>query len=159
MGCSHCTSIKGPTVLHPSNGYSIPVHGYFTCDCEGVIYLPKCPCGKGYVGQTSRAIKKLLNEHKSNIRTYHNKIITDSKQQKEESKKFGQSTVAKHYTEHRHNTSDVRWLILEQLTHRDEYSMRRELLKRESYWINKLGTLAPGGLNESLNLILGIQDI
>lgn len=72
MGCTHCSAIiKSPETNHPNKGYPIMTRGYYTCNSEGVIYLLKCPWGKGYVGQTSRSIKIRLNEYKSNIRTYH----------------------------------------------------------------------------------------
>lgn len=154
MGCTHCSAIiKGPEINHPNKGYPIMTRGYYTCNSEGVIYLLKCHCGKGYVGQTSRSIKIRLNEHKSNIRTYHlKKQEYDTKQNKEQKGKFGESTVARHYFKWRHNTSEVRWQILEQMTDGNSANRRTALLKRESYWIHKLGTVAPGGLNKNMNM-------
>ncbi|OCT59746.1 hypothetical protein XELAEV_18000615mg [Xenopus laevis] len=48
MGCNCCSSIiKGNTVNHPTR-----------------VYLLKCPCGMGYVGQTKREIKIHIQEHR-----------------------------------------------------------------------------------------------
>lgn len=56
--------IKGPSVDHPTKGYPIYVKRQYTCNSTNVIYMLKCPCGKCYVSQTTRAIKFRLNEHK-----------------------------------------------------------------------------------------------
>lgn len=59
LGCSNYSSvIKGENIHHPTQGYKIPARGYYTCNSACVVYLLKCPCGRAYVGQTSRPIKK-----------------------------------------------------------------------------------------------------
>lgn len=58
----------------------------YTCNSSNVIYALKCPCGKMYIGQTSRMTKIRLNEHRSAIRTYQEKIESDKK--KEDDKKM-----------------------------------------------------------------------
>lgn len=67
MGCLSCSSIiKGPVIHHPTRGVAIPACGYFTCNSGNVMYMLKCPCGRAYVGITSRMVQIRLNEHKSN---------------------------------------------------------------------------------------------
>lgn len=105
------------------------------------------------MGQTTRSIKIQLNEHKSNIRLYKTRLEQEKQHSKEEpKKKFGETTVARHFLEYKHNVSEIKWQIVEQIEVRAHTDMGLQLLRRESYWINKLGTLAPQGMNENLNL-------
>jgi len=54
-----CTSFK-----HPHTGKSIPIKGKISCKTKAVIYLITCPCGKSYVGKTSRELKTCIAEHR-----------------------------------------------------------------------------------------------
>lgn len=112
----------------------------------------KCPCGLAYVRQTSRAVKVRVNEHKSNIRQYANKLISEQQSQDIKKKhKFGESSVARHFHEHQHHVSDLKWLVLEQIYEEESYIVSKKLLQRETYWIDKLETLVPNGMNEICN--------
>lgn len=106
MNCQSCASIiKGPEFHHPRKGYPIPVRGYYTCNSQNVL---KCPCGISYVGQTSRPMKIRLNEHKSNIRLYGNKIASEQQSLEMSRKwKFGETTVAEHFYEYHYQVSDL----------------------------------------------------
>lgn len=98
LACQNCNAIiKGPTINHPTQGHPIQLGSQFTCNSTNVIYLINCPCGKCYVGQTSRAIKIHLNEHRSSIRQYQNKRIQEREEQNKSDKKFGETTVARHF--------------------------------------------------------------
>lgn len=86
LSCQNCSSIiKGPYIMHPTKGNSISIKGLCTCDTQNVIYSLKCPCGKTYIGQTTRPIKIRLNEHRSQIRRYKSEKEM-GKEQKEEPK-------------------------------------------------------------------------
>lgn len=64
LSCQNCSAIiKGTVVHHPTRGHPIKIKDQHNCNSQNVIYLLKCPCGKYYVGQTSRAIKIRINEH------------------------------------------------------------------------------------------------
>lgn len=69
----------------------------------------KCPCGMVYIGQTSRTVKTRINKHKSCIRTYKEKSEEDDKG----GAKYGENTVARHFTEKGHRVSELRWAVLE----------------------------------------------
>ncbi|OCT70349.1 hypothetical protein XELAEV_18037266mg [Xenopus laevis] len=65
MGCNCCSYIiKGSKINHPKKGYEINLNVYATCKSTHVVYLLKCPCGLGYMGHTSRAVKLRIQEHK-----------------------------------------------------------------------------------------------
>lgn len=108
-----------------------------------------------YIGQTSRAIKIRVNEHKSNIRTFstHKNEGEQNKDEKERNKKsFGETTVARHFNEKRHTVSELRWQVIEQIFCLARQNINLTLLQRESYWINHMETLHPKGLNEKCNM-------
>lgn len=89
--------------------------GQYTCNSNAVVYVLKCPCGKYYVGQTSRAIKVRINEHKSSIICYLNKSVEERTELDRIEHKFGETSVAQHYAEAKHTVSDLRWAVLEQI--------------------------------------------
>lgn len=103
----------------------------------------KCPCGKAYIGQTSRPIKIRLTEHRSRIRTYK------QENEKVEKGKIGENTVARHFFEMRHAGSELKWTIVEQIYGQDNAQIKTRLLQREVYWIVTLDTKSPNGLNEN----------
>lgn len=66
-------------------------------------------------------------------------------------KRLGETSVARHFFEARHNTTDLRWQIIEEINV-DITIRERRLLQREAFWITTLETLTPLGLNEECNL-------
>lgn len=57
--------------------------------------------------------------------------------------------VARHFVAHRHNVSDLKWLVIEAVNpNTPDQELETILLKKEVYWIHTLQTLAPIGLNE-----------
>lgn len=144
--CSNCSAIlKGDYITHPSLGHKIPIKGFFSCESKGVIYFLKCPCGLGYVGQTSRIVRTRITEHKSKIRQFIGGSEPNEGSDSE-------TAVARHFLEHRHQVSDLKWCVLEQInTHLESNQFKKRLLSREIFWIHQLDTLCPGGLNEECN--------
>lgn len=141
--------IKEPGINHPTKGHLIQLKGQYTCNSNAVIYFLKCPCGKYYVGQTSRAVKIRINEHRSSIRTYLYKNIEERAIIDKTDRKYGETSVAQHFAAARHSVSDLRWAILEQIYEQNIGNLKNKLLRRETYWIVELDTMAPKGLNEN----------
>ncbi|OCT90662.1 hypothetical protein XELAEV_18019279mg [Xenopus laevis] len=107
---------------------------YHTCMSTNVIYLLKCPCGSAYVGKTNRMVRVRLNEHRSAIRNV----------------KAKPTSVSRHWAEYNHTISQLRWMVLEEVVLKSG-NVDQKPLQRETYWIWKLNTLAPRGLNEAIN--------
>ena len=96
----------------------------------------KCPCGKAYVGKTSRALKTRIAEHRSTIRNGDEK-----------------SPVALHFKQAHHNVSSLRYLGIEKVhLPRRGGDIDNLLLRREVWWIHYLKTMAPIGLNEDFDI-------
>ena len=79
-----------------------------------------------YVGQTKHNLQTRFRNHRYNI--VHNKI---------------EDTIGNHFNKDHHNISDMSVLIISQVKQNNLYS----LLKTENFWINKLKTFFPDGLN------------
>ncbi|CAJ0955171.1 unnamed protein product, partial [Ranitomeya imitator] len=52
LGCHQCSNIT---------------KGHFTCNSSFVVYLIKCPCGLGYVGETTQHVRDRISKPKSTI--------------------------------------------------------------------------------------------
>ena len=101
-----------------------------TCKTENIIYLLECGiCGLQYVGQTRRQLRLRLNNHRSNAKL---KLPC---------------SLSRHLSSRGHNNSfdDLKVTIIEHNPDWDVKS-RREW---ESFWIEKLKTLSPNGINKN----------
>lgn len=135
--CVHCNAvIKTTEVTHPSTGVKFPLKQFFNCNSSNVIYLLKCPCGMGYVGKTTRPLKTRFGEHRSAIRRAD---LT--------------SPVARHFLKEGHQISQLRFMAIELVRKpKQGLSHDRLILQRELFWMYKLDTRAPKGLNEDCDL-------
>ena len=77
---------------------------FITCELNNVIYLISCKkCHKHYIGETSRALRKRMYEHKASAR------------------KDGQITpVSRHFKREGHNHKDMVFSVLEWCTSKFE---------------------------------------
>ena len=99
----------------------------FNCSSTGVIYLTTCThCNKQYVGQTGRKLKERMREHLYNM--YQKKEVTGL-----------------HYSLPGHSHWNFKVQIIEKVTPNTP-TFR---LEREDYWIKKLSTKTPLGLNKN----------
>lgn len=144
LKCSCCsTVIKGAELPHPTKKQPISIKDYHTCDSTGVIYLLKCPCGLAYVGQTTRAVRTRITEHRSVIRSF---LANPNKKIGEKTKETG---VARHFVEKNHKISELRWQVIEKVYgESNKEALKSKLLRREVFWIHRLETMQPNGMNE-----------
>ena len=95
-----------------------------------------CPCGKAYIGKTSRELKHRISEHRSSIRTGN---IT--------------SPVAQHFVQYNHPVSSLRYTAVQKVNQSNRGGdFENALLRREAFWISYLNTLSPNGLNMDFDL-------
>ncbi|OCT91664.1 hypothetical protein XELAEV_18014723mg, partial [Xenopus laevis] len=142
LNCICCSSIiKGESVSHPTKGNTINLRDFSTCETKNVIYMLKCPCGLAYIGQTSRAVKERIKEHRGNIRNFKPGTQSDT-------------PVSRHFAFHGHNQMQLRWLVLENVKlPKRGGNIQKLLLQHEAGWIKKFNTLLPMGLNDHWSLI------
>ena len=128
----HCKYIKS----YITNSKFLVLHSTSCppCKIQNVIYLIFCnKCGIQYVGKTEQCLKDRANSHRHQIKNGVNSNIL----------------LYKHF-----NTdckiSDYRYKIIEVVNKNDD------ILDRENYWISKLMTIYPFGMN---NQIKGVGNI
>ncbi|OCT81323.1 hypothetical protein XELAEV_18028141mg [Xenopus laevis] len=125
--CNCCSNAQqGNSVFHPRKGNPIKIKGCYTCSSTYAVYIIKCPCRLEYVGQSKRTFRERIREHKSAINT-------GKKEQ----------AVAGHFIECAHRTIEMK---------QRGGNKQKKLLYRESFWIRKLETLEPQGLNKEYDL-------
>ncbi|XP_073522664.1 uncharacterized protein [Phyllobates terribilis] len=138
LQCRQCSNVmKGSTVYHPQTGKQYAIKGYYTCESSYVVYLIKCPCGMIYIGETTQPIRDRISKHKSTIRC-KNLLLP----------------IPHHFIYNGHNISQLRFQVLEQVQQPRRGGDRIHLLKQtEAYWIHKLESLSPKGLNRDYDLL------
>ena len=97
-----------------------------SCESSNIVYLIQCMkdnCNEQYIGESKRAIKDRLGDHKGYIRNYH----------------VNQPTGA-HFNKPGHLLSDMKIIILEKVKKMDD-QYRKE---REKYFIKKFNTYYKG---------------
>ena len=103
----------------------------FDCDSEDVIYVLRCiSCSKIYVGSTITSFRKRFNNHKSSMRKYE-----------QGGRKMAAEHLYAHFFGPRHKgLDDVRVIII------DKTNIGKPT-QREAFWVYKLDTFVPRGLN------------
>ena len=109
-----------------------------SCKSSFVIYLVECrKCNnKQYIGKTWNQACTRIYGHRS------------------DAKRKDSILIDRHFQEQDHNFDQhFKITIIEKIDNLDmDIESKKELLlKREDFWIRKLGTLAPNGFNEELN--------
>lgn len=138
--CQHSKCLCCQTISHgkksfvsTATGESFEIKQNMNCGSTYVIYLLECSCKLQYIGRTSQALRARLNNHRHNI-----------------SRGFQQHSVSRHAAKvHNCKMGDFQITPIEQIN-KDTQNKIHTLNQREMFWIFKLNSMAPIGLNESL---------
>lgn len=131
--CLCCREIAHKATMFTSTqtGESFNIEGRLTCQTSFLIYLIQCMCGKQYVGRTTQKLHNRINRHRANIK-----------------KKFQLHGLSRHCAnEHPECTRPYIVYPIDQIKASVQDRFGR-LKKREIYWMYRLKTLQPLGLNE-----------
>lgn len=116
-----------PIVKNHKKGMTFPLRQHIPLEQANCVYIIECKkCPKQYIGETRGPLKTRLSHHRYNIRDGH----------KEE------TALVQHFQ--RHGLHNV---YLRGLEHNPQWTTIQRR-RRESFWIRKLDTLVPKGLNE-----------
>lgn len=135
--CQHIISTKTFTNRTGENVYKI--FHRLNCRSKNIIYLGYCKkCNnKQYVGKCeTQGMNRRLNTHRN------------------DAKKNDSIPVDKHFLLPDHNFDrDFKLILIESIgdVNMTKDQIRETLLRREDFWIRKLGTLEPHGFNVGLN--------
>ena len=131
--CSMCKHTGDHVSLFHSNHLkkNFGIQHQLNCKSSNVIYLISClKCGKQYVGETKQPLKNRFHQHSSDIRLSKDK------------------PVGQHFSTDGHSLSDLRIVAIEQIVDQGNDELNKiKRLEREQFWIGKLGTQTPHGLN------------
>ena len=135
-GHSNCEICK---ILEPGKEFKSTVTGevfkmnfHFDCNSVCVVYLLTCRiCKKQYTGSTITRFRERFNQYKSKLKSYG-----------EGQRDFKQKKLLEHFYNHdNHGThNDMIFQIIDFCDPNDQE-------KRENFWMHKLRTLYPDGLN------------
>ena len=128
--CMTCKNIQCTrTFRSTSTDESFIIHCTANCETNNVIYLLECAvCTHQYVGQTGRSLTTRVEEHRSDVICKPN------------------NSFSKHFklADHQDSFNNVKVTIIE---HDPGWDIKSRQ-ERESFWIRKLKTLFPNGINK-----------
>lgn len=135
--CLTCKHVTHGLKEFSTKGQKYTIPDFFNCSTEFVIYCMSCPCGLLYVGRTIRTLRKRFGEHRRFVEAGNDK-----------------RSVPKHFLQHHHQSSaDLKVWIIESIPKNLPPAERfKRLCARESYWIYRLDSMTPGGLNEEIEV-------
>ena len=119
--------VSGRTFTSDRTGESFNIRECMTCTTSGIIYLlycAKCKCAQ-YTGETQNSLKTRFYLHRSEINRNKGTHVTE------------------HFNQADHSVDDLRCIIIEKVY---SNTLTRRL-RRENFWMNKLQTVYPLGLN------------
>ncbi len=130
--CSHCQHITiGSSFTSHITDKTYNMRHDTNCSTKDVIYMITCKkCSKQYVGQTSQPVSKRMNSHRFDINNCMDPAFS--------------THVATHFNMDQHSMADFSFVPIDCVTN------GLDRLCKETYWIHKLKTLYPDGLNSKL---------
>jgi len=127
--CKTCPMMKPTSRFSSTLGAISSVKGKQTCKSKHAIYLMTCTvCNKKYVGETTQPINMRMNLHRSDWKL----------------RRFDRSPVAEHFNQEHHSFGDIKLCVIES----NKGWSEKDLMRRETYWIRRLNTLQPFGINK-----------
>ena len=128
--CTHCKSINESNEFVCSNtNETFSLNSDFDCTSENVIYLITCnKCHTQYVGQTHQKVSKRMNSHRFDIFHYPDNF----------------TNVSMHFNENGHTPNDFSFAPI------DKIEAEWPRLLKETYWMHRLNTLHPNGMNSKV---------
>lgn len=127
--CQTCHMMSPACTFKSATGAISSITGNYNCKTSNAIYLMTCKvCKKQYVGETKLSISRRINLHRSDYNT----------------RRFKRSPVAEHFSHENHAFGDISLCVIESDTRWDDTLRKR----RETYWIRRLSTLQPYGINK-----------
>ena len=128
--CNNTQCMMCPS-LHIGNGFKctstkkrIPITHHISCTTRNIIYVLTCnECSKQYVGITTRTPRERMRRHRQEFRRIEGQ----------------RSYLYRHADDH--SRFDFSIILLEKCP------SPTELKRRETYWIHRLNTTFPKGLN------------
>lgn len=126
--CATCPFVKTtPTFTSSTTSKTHVIRQDLDCSSKNVIYLITCSiCQNQYVGQTTLALRERFTNHRFDINHKKDKPVSN------------------HFNQQNHSLKNASIIPIEQVNNINQ------LNDREQFWIDKLQTLTPKGINEKV---------
>ena len=136
--CHLCENMKDTCTFKSKHLNEVhKINKKYNCNSKMAVYLIECEiCGEQYTGNTKTKFVSTANNYNSTQRKFVKKVAVPKQALK-------QQHFHEHYCSDGHNGIED-WVI----TLIDSADTLKELRKKELYWMYKLKTYAPYGLNE-----------
>lgn len=121
-------------ICFPDVNFTLEVNRFSNCNTSFVTYLVEYPYCLRYVGTTQLPLRVRIQEHVSRIR---NNIC--------------EAPLVQHYVSNKHSPHDLKVYVLEVIEAKPFMNRRQVLLRREVFWITRLRTMHPDGLNSEID--------
>ena len=135
--CTYCPIIKKIDITCNiiGNAYkTIDLPNKLSCELNDIIYLITCTkCNKYYLGETGRAFRARIYEHKLSVQKPKDSRITP---------------VSKHFTGKGHSVRNMQFTILEWCTPKYKTPTQAHRRRREQWWMWNIGAVYPIGINQ-----------
>ena len=130
--CTHCARINtGTSFTSRATGNTFELRHNMNCKSENLVYLITCKkCSLQYVGQTTQQVSKRMNSHKFDICNFVDPAFA--------------SNVAIHFNSENHSLNDFSFMPI------DIVKNNFDRLCKETFWMHKLKTFTPDGMNSKL---------
>ena len=126
--CLVCPRLLRHAVVRSRNDSIFPIDTSITCTTTGIVYVLTCEhCRKQYVGQSGYSMRSRFSRHKYAFTRIHKSLYH-------------------HFTKIHKSTFDVRITLVERV------EQEQQRLATENWWIDKLDTFLPHGLNTRTSL-------
>ena len=122
-----CHLVETSTINSSTTKESFQICHRLTCQSPNIVYLLYCDTFQQsqYVGETMNTLKIRFYQHRSNINKMTGTLVT------------------KHFNQTDHSIRNMKCVAVEKINSEKP----EDRLRREAFWIQKLKTLAPCGLN------------
>ena len=127
--CKTCVVMPTTDLFISKLGAKSSIKGQINCKTTNVVYLVSCTvCKLQYVGETKQQLANRMNLHRSDWKL----------------RRFARAPLAEHFHADGHSISDMSLCGIET----DPNWSDKERKSRETYWIRRLNTLSPCGINK-----------
>ena len=142
--CKSCPFIETTKAIKDSEGNEVHLQSRMTCQSASLIYLIECKsCGERYVGESKTSLHERLAGHRSDIKNKKNTPVA---------KHFNNGTcnglddlaiTPLELVPQCHPTDELGLVSIKDIVHR---------MEREQFWMKKLKTRDPWGMNKKTEL-------
>lgn len=105
---------------------------------KNVVYVDFCGCPKYYISSSTPAVKTCIIEHWSRLK---NGVLN--------------APMVEHCSAAQNHFEDLKFFVIYKYENKgfNRQDVKKVLLCREHFWIFKLHTMAPDGMNQGMDLL------